>query len=105
VLSPADSFRLACGCFIEAVACAGVEIETIELFQVLDPAQTGLVKGTLSIKSMEDNTFEQITESHVVVFGKGLEYLQDSLFHADSRLHAFNHVFVVCHLCIDVSWY
>lgn len=105
MLSHADSFRLACACFIEAVACAGVQIETIELFQVLDPAQTGLVKGTLSIKSMEDNTFEQITESHVVVFGKGLKYLQDSPFHADSRLHAFNHVFVVCHLCIDVSWY
>jgi hypothetical protein len=105
VLSPVDSFRMGRTCFTEAVACAGVQIETIELFQLLNPAQTGLVKGTLSIKSMEDNTFEQITESHVVVFGKGLEYLQDSLFHADSRLHAFNHVFVVCHLCIDVSWY
>ena len=97
MLSPADSFRMGRTCFTEAVACAGVQIETIELLQVLDPAQTGLIKGTLSIKSMEDNTFEQITESHVVVFGKSLKYLQDSLFHPDSRLHAFDHVFVVCH--------
>ena len=97
MLSPVDSFRMGRTCFTEAVACAGVQIETIELFQLLDPAQTGLVKGTLSIKSMENNAFEQITESHIVVVGKGPKYLQQSLFQADSRLHAFNHVFVIRH--------
>jgi hypothetical protein len=46
---------------------------------------------------MENNAFEQITESHIVVVGKGPKYLQQSLFQADSRLHAFNHVFVIRH--------
>jgi hypothetical protein len=97
MLSRTDSFRMACAGFGKAVACPGVQIKTIDFFQLLDPAQTGLVKGTLSIESMENNAFEQITESHIVVVGKGPKYLQQSLFQADSRLHAFNHVFVIRH--------
>lgn len=86
--------------FREAMAGAKIQIEAIEFLQFLDFLQAGLAEGTLSVKSMEDDAFEEVAEGQIVVVGEGAQDFEEALFHAHSGLHAFDDVFVFLrHLC------
>src|SRR5579859_1091813 len=75
------------------MAGAGIQIEAIELLQFPDALQFGLMEGALSIEGMQNNAFQQVAESQIVIVGKGLQHFQEPLFHADPCLYAFDNVF------------
>src|ERR1039457_1888285 len=99
--SPADSFRfstiqrLAHRGFGEAMAGAGIQIEAIELLQFEDALEAGLIEGALSIESVQNDAFQEIAESQVVVVGKGPQDFQQPLFQADARLYSLHQVFLI----------
>ncbi len=77
------------------MARAGIEIESVELFQGLDFMQTGGLKRAFSVEGVEDDAFEEIAESQVVVIGEGAEDFQEAFLHTDAGLHAFDKVFAI----------
>jgi hypothetical protein len=76
--------------FFEAMAGAGVKIEGVEPFQVLNTFQGIGAEGGLAVESMEHYAFEQVAQRHVVIFRESLEHFEKTFFHAHARLHAFN---------------
>src|SRR5208283_4368079 len=77
-------------CFLEPVAGAGVQLKTVELFQVLYSRQGCGAEGTFAVEGMENNSFQQITEGHVEVLGQAFKHFQDALLHPHTGLHAFD---------------
>jgi hypothetical protein len=53
------------------MACARVQIEAIKLFQFLNTLQARLTEGALSIESMENDAFQKIAKSQIMVVSKG----------------------------------
>ena len=48
------------------------------------------LNGGLAVEGMQHDTFQQVAQSQVVIFGEGLEDLEQALLHAHSGLHAFD---------------
>ena len=79
--------------FLQAMAGAGVEIEIVELFQIANAFERGWAERRLAVEGVEDNAFEDVAESHVVIFGEGFENFEDSFFDTDAGLHALDQEF------------
>src|ERR1700728_217797 len=76
--------------FLQPVARAGVEVEIVKALQLLDAIERGRAERGLPVKGVQDDTFEQVTEGHVVVFGECLEHFEQALLHAHPGLNAFD---------------
>jgi len=76
--------------FLQAVAGARVQIESVEPLEVVNAFEGFFAKWNLSIEGMKHNAFEQITQRHVVIFGQGLKHFEKPLFHPDTGLHTFD---------------
>ena len=72
------------------MARAGIQIEPIEFFQVLDAFEAVRAKGAFAIEGVEHDAFEQIAERHIVILAERFKDLQDPLFHANAGLHALD---------------
>jgi hypothetical protein len=73
------------------VACAGIQIESIEFFQVLDALEAFRAKGTFAIEGVKHDSLEQIAERHVVILAESFQDFQYPFFHANAGLHALDH--------------
>ena len=72
------------------MTCAGIEIESVEFLEILNAFERNRAEWSFTVESMENDALEQITQRHVVIFGKSLQDLQDALFHPYAGLDAFN---------------
>jgi len=72
------------------MAGTGVEIELVELFQIANAFERDWAERGLAVEGVEDDAFEEVAESHVVIFGEGFEDFEDSFFHADAGLDALD---------------
>ena len=84
----------------------------VELLEIADALEGGCSKGTLAIKDVKDDAFEEVAEGEVVIFGEGFEYFQDAFFHADAGLDSLDLELMLCdggsvhmYLCTRVCWY
>ncbi len=91
--------------FGEAVAGAGVEIEGVEFFQVVNALERGRTKGSLAVEGVEHDAFEQIAQGHVVIFGEGFEDFEQAFFHADAGLYTFDEKLRFIDHGTNVPWY
>jgi hypothetical protein len=92
--------------FGKAVARAGIQIEAVEFFQVLDAFEAARAKGALAIESVEDDALEQIAKRHIVILAECFEHFQDSRFHANAGLHALDdELFVFRHDALSFPSY
>jgi len=76
--------------FCKVVARAGIQIEPIEFFQILDALETLGAKGTFAVERVEHDPFQEIAERQVVKLPERFEHFQDSLLHANAGLHALH---------------
>ena len=89
----------------EAVAGAGVEIEGIELFQVVNALERGGAEGSLAVEGVKHDAFEQVAQRHVVIFGEGLEDFEKAFFHADAGLDPLDKELRFGDHGTNVPWY
>ena len=75
---------------MKAVTCARIQIERVELLQFLDSLHAGLIEWSLSIKGMEHDALEEISQGHVVVISKGAQYLQEPLLETHPCLDPYD---------------
>jgi hypothetical protein len=45
---------------------------------------------SFAIENMKHDTFEQVAEGHIVIFGERLEHFEQAFFHADAGLDALD---------------
>ena len=53
-----------------------IQLETVKLFQLFDSAKGIGLKRTFPIEGVQDDAFQQISQSHVMEFSKSLENLE-----------------------------
>lgn len=53
---------------------------------------------------MQNDPFEEIAESQIVVIGKRPQDFQEPLLHTDARLYALDHVFLIRYHSTNVQW-
>src|SRR6267143_1327681 len=75
---------------LELVARVGIEIKAVELLQILDSPERLFAERRLPLEGVQNDPFQQIAQTQVVVLRKRLEHLEDSFFHPDTGLHALD---------------
>ena len=76
--------------FDQAMACRGVKVEVIELFEIADALERGRSKRAFSVKSMKDDALKEVTEGEVMVPSERFKYFQDAFFHSDAGLDSLD---------------
>src|ERR1035437_4051338 len=72
------------------MAGARVKVQFVKLFQLANAFQRRRAERRLTVKGVQHDALEQVSQRHVVILGKRLQNLEDSLFDAHPGLHAFN---------------
>src|SRR5580704_463487 len=91
---------------LQAMARAGIEIKIVEAFQFLNALEGGGVERRFPVKGMQHDAFEKVAESHIVIFGEGLQDFQQAFFHANAGLDAFDQeLLIVNHGGTYIPWY
>ena len=78
------------GAFVEVVAVNGAQGESVELFELLDLSEGLRGEGGFAFEGVEDDSFEQVAEGHIFLFGDGFQDFEHAFFEADTGLDAFN---------------
>src|SRR5260370_26650782 len=65
-------------------------IHPINLFELPNTLECRLTERRCILKSMQYNSFEQVTKRNVVIFSKPFENLHHSLLNSHTNLHALN---------------
>jgi hypothetical protein len=79
----------------ELVACCRIQVEVIELFQIANTGKRLGLEGALAIEGVENDSLEQVSEAHVVVFRQAFQDLYEALLHPHASLNTLNHLRVV----------
>lgn len=102
--------RRAGSAFDEAMTGAGIEFEAVKALQFADALEGVALEGALAVEGVEDDAFEEVAESEVVVLGESFEDFEKALFHAHAGLHALNrearvwiHPASICYQCTVVT--
>src|ERR1700744_2280303 len=72
------------------MAIAGAQRQTIDLFQLRYLRERLLGEGSLSLKCVQYDAFEQIADGQIFEFRQGLQHLQQPFLDTDSRLHTLD---------------
>src|SRR5437867_6677202 len=81
----------------QLMACCRIQVEVIELFQIANTGERLGLEGTLAIEGVEDDSLEQVSEAHVVVFRQAFQHLYQALFHPHASLNALNNLRFIGH--------
>lgn len=71
---------------MQLVAVAGGQVESVDLLELLDDLDGGVVEGGLVLEGVQHDALQQVTEGQVEVLGEALEDLQQPALHADAGL-------------------
>src|SRR5437773_5698010 len=74
----------------QLMACCRIQVEVIELFQIANTGKRLGLEGTLAIEGVENDSLEQVSEAHVMVFRQAFQDLYEALFHPHASLNALN---------------
>src|ERR1700728_1629028 len=81
--------------FLQAVAGAGIEVELVKAFQLLNTLERGRTERSFPVEGMQNNSLQQIAEGHVMVFGESLEHFEQTLLHPHPGLNALDHQLLI----------
>ena len=81
----------------QLMACCRIQVEVIELFQIANTGKRLGLEGTLAIEGVENDSLEQVSEAHVMVFRQAFQDLYEALFHPHASLNALNNPRFVGH--------
>src|SRR5207237_3863396 len=76
--------------FDQRVAVGCDEIEAVDLSQLRDRAQRVRSERRLAFEDVQQDSFEEIADGHVVIFGEALQRFEDAFLDPDSGLRALD---------------
>src|SRR2546426_6937946 len=92
------------------MACAYAIFHAVDFLELHDPLERLFTEWSFVLKSMQNNSLEQVTQGNVVIFGKPLENFHHSLLHPHTKLNTLNRKSAIFRsgtffkLCHDVSF-
>ena len=64
--------------------------EAVDATEFFDVFQGFGGEGSLALEGVENDSFQQIAQSHIFQLSKALQNLEETFFHANAGLNAFN---------------
>src|SRR5579872_895417 len=86
---PTPSPRL-CFDLFQSVTGARIQIQFVKFLQIPNLLQRCRTERRLPIERVQNNTLQHIAQSHIVIFRKRLEHLEDAFLHPHPSLHPLN---------------
>src|ERR1043166_8192342 len=76
----------------QLVTGAGIEVEMINRFQLLDALQILGAERAFAVECMQHDAFDQVPESNIVILRQGLHDLQNAFLDPHAGLHSCDDV-------------
>ena len=84
------------------MAIFGGKSQTVDSLKLFDFFQGIPAKGSFTFKSVEDDSFEKVSEGHIFELRDGLEDFEQPFFEADTSLNALDFDMGHWYICTNV---
>src|SRR5438874_1218433 len=72
--------------FHQPVTGGRIEIQTVNPLEIVNAATSLFAKRMATVKGVQHNPLQQISEGHVVILSQGFQHLEQALLDADAGL-------------------